>query len=447
MLEQSYRKILVVALPLMFGTLIQSIITITDAIFVSELGTTAIGAVNNGSLLYFSLFMFCRGLGDGTQITIAKKLGEGKKSEIGELLFNSQIMQVFLTSFIFILFFTLGQLIIESIAKSQDIASAMTEFVTYRSWGIFFAGLQVTTAGFFIGLGRTGIIMVSAGLLATVNIILDYGLIFGKLSFPELGLKGAPIASSISEVVAFVFLALYAAFAPGFREYAYSIKKRLRLDEIKALIILSWPLMIQGLLSISTWLFFFGLIEHMGPKNLETATNIRYMFFIAFIPIFGFASSTRTFVSNLIGQQKPELIPAIQKKIALLSFIFLLIMFHGTIFYPETLIRLVDKNPDMDPLVLQNSVDSLQLVFGAMLTMSVIIVPFHSVSALGRTKISFLIEVGAIITYLIGCWFIIIEWEWPVTKVWIVEYIYFLTLGILALLYLRYYRKKYVSFG
>ena len=62
MLELSYRRILIIALPLMLGTFVQSIIVITDGAFVSQLGNTAYTAVGNGSLMYVALFMLSRGL-------------------------------------------------------------------------------------------------------------------------------------------------------------------------------------------------------------------------------------------------------------------------------------------------------------------------------------------------------------------------------------------------
>ena len=75
MLELSYRKILSIAVPLMFGTLVQSIVMLTDTAFVSTLGTIPFNAVNNAGLIYFSLFMISKGLADGSQILIARKYG------------------------------------------------------------------------------------------------------------------------------------------------------------------------------------------------------------------------------------------------------------------------------------------------------------------------------------------------------------------------------------
>ena len=96
MLELTYKRILLIALPLMFGTFVQSVIIITDGAFVSELGNTAYNAVGNGGIMYIALFMLCRGISDGTQITIAKKYGEQKNSEIGAVLFNAQFIQLIL---------------------------------------------------------------------------------------------------------------------------------------------------------------------------------------------------------------------------------------------------------------------------------------------------------------------------------------------------------------
>ena len=134
MLELTYKRILIIALPLMFGTFVQSIIIVTDGAFVSELGNTAYNAVGNGGIMYAAMFMLCRGISDGTQITVAKKFGEQKNEEIGKVLFNAQFLQLLLTSMIFISFFVFGKAIIQSIAKSEDIGAAMVEFIQYRSW-------------------------------------------------------------------------------------------------------------------------------------------------------------------------------------------------------------------------------------------------------------------------------------------------------------------------
>jgi MATE family, multidrug efflux pump len=442
MLNLSYKSILAIALPLMFGTFVQSLIGITDGAFVSELGNTSYNAVGNGSIIYVALFMLARGISDGTQITIAKKLGENKESEIGEVLFNAQFLQLILSGLIFLSFIFLGEIFVHAICESKDLALAMTDFLQYRSWGIFFAALYVTMSAFYIGLGKTRIIIAATLILALVNIFLDYSLIFGNFGFPEMGMVGAPLASSISEAVAFTFLFIYALKAPKFQKFNYHLKLKVKKAIRVPLFKLSGPLMLQGFVALFTWLVFFSLLEHHGAADLEVAHNIRYMYFLAFVPIFGYGAATKTFVSNLVGRNERHLIPLIQRRIALLSGISILIIFHGAFLYPDYLIGIVEHNPDITPEILQNSADALQFVSGSIILYAIMVVPFNSIAALGKTNLTFGIEVMAIILYLIACYFFIVKWNWNIVNVWWVEYIYFGTIGFASIAYLYINRKK-----
>ena len=142
-------------------------------------------------------------------------------------------MLLLLAGFLFILIFTLSPSFISWISESKDMGNAMTEFLTFRSWGLFFAALQASLFAFFIGLGRTKIIISATLLMAVTNISLDYGLIFGQLGLPELGMKGAAIASSVSEMLTFLFLFSVASKTKRFRKYHYHLRnKHYKLDQL-----------------------------------------------------------------------------------------------------------------------------------------------------------------------------------------------------------------------
>lgn len=436
----TYRKIFNITAPLMIGTFVQAIVAITDAIFVSNLGEISIGAVGNGSLVYASIFMLCQGLADGSQIDIARKNGLKEFNKIGSIVWNTQGYQLLISIGIIALVLPLSPWIIQSFSKSASLGSAMNEFVSIRVWGLLFAAQYLSLVAFFIGLGRTRIILLSTILVAGCNILLDYTLILGNFGMPALGLKGAPLASGISECIGALFLWAYLLNAKSFRQFEYQFKKlRLNLRAHFYLIRLSIPLMLQGIASLSTWLIFFIMIEHMGTANLESAHNIRYMYFLAFVPIFGFAAATKTIVSTMVGQGLHHEIGRVQMRIILLSIGFTFLFFHGAIFYPEQLIRFVDQNPSISPGVLEDSVAILQFVSGSVLIFSVVIVGYNSIAGLGKTAVAFGIELIGIFFYLISCILFIKVWKWNILDIWWVEYIYFITLGVFSLLYLLYY--------
>lgn len=438
----SYRRILNISFPLMFGTFVQSIVSFSDAIFVSKLGDIAIGAFGNGSLMYLTVFMFCRGLADGTQIEVAKQDGKKNYLEIGRILVNSQVFQLLISGILFVFLVFSSEFIILRLSENVEIADAMVSFLNMRGWGLFFAAQHMTLVGFFIGLGRTRIILISALIIALTNIFLDYCLIHGNFGFEAMGMVGAPLASSIAETTGFLYLLIFLISKDDLKKYAYSIKRRIDLKKYFRLIKLSFPMMLQGVAAFSTWLVFFTLVEHMGTEALETAQTIRYMYFLAFIPIYGFASATKTIMSNLVGQGRMDLVFKTQNRIILLSFVSTLLIFHGSLLYPETLVRLINQNPTISETVLNDSVFILKFISGSILLYSVAVIYFNVIAGIGKTTVYFLIELISIILYLIGCYFFIVKWNWDIKYIWGIEYIYFLGFGIFSALYLVYYRKN-----
>jgi Na+-driven multidrug efflux pump len=323
----------------------------------------------------------------------------------------------------------------------------MVSFLNMRGWGLFFAAQHMTLVGFFIGLGKTRIILVSAIVIAVCNIFLDYCFIHGNLGFNAMGMVGAPLASSIAEAIGFLFLLLFLISKADFKKFGYSLKRKINLPKYFALVKLSFPMMLQGVAALSTWLVFFTLVEHMGTEALETAQNIRYMYFLAFIPIFGFAAATKTIMSNLAGQGRMDLIFKTQNRIILLSVISMLVVFHGALLYPETLVRLINHNPNMSDTVLNDSIFILKFISGSIFIFSVAVVYFNVIAGLGKTTIYFFIELVSILLYLIGCYFFIVRWNWDIKYIWAVEYIYFLGFGIFSTLYLHYYRKNKLKYA
>jgi putative MATE family efflux protein len=439
MLNLSVKNILKITMPIMLGTFIQNIVLITDSILVNKLGTIAFDAANNAGLLYVCFFMILNGMGEGTQIQIAKEYGQSKITEIKNTLSNSFVIQFILSLFIFTFLFFLSGPFLNEIVKSDAVKSQMVEFLNYRSFGIFFAGFQVSIIGFYLGVGKTKIIIYSTLLLAISNIILDFGLIYGLFGLPQMGLKGAALASTISEGITFLYLFLNLLYNKAFIDFNFkTLIRQIYTLKSKLLLKLSYPLMIKGFISLSTWFIFFSLIEQMGELELEVAHVIRNLFFITFIPIYGFGSATRTYVAYYFGKKDFISIKKAILKLTVLCISFYILIFHGAILYPEKMVSIITQNK----LVIPAATQILMIIFWSMLTYAVVNVFYNSVSALGKTILSLWIEIIAIIFYLYGTYLVILKWHWSIVDIWYVEFLYFVVIGLLSITYLIYYNKK-----
>ena len=438
MLDFKYKTLLGVALPMMVSGFIQSIVLITDASFISRYSTDAFDALGNGGLIYITLYMMLVGMSDGSQIIIARRIGENRIDAIGRI-FGTTIFTLLMigTILFLVLHFLIPDWII-SYSANKNIASLQGEFLNIRSFSLFFAVITLSIQAMLIAKGKTVVVLIAALITASTNVILAYSLIFGNFGLPRMGIEGAALASTLAEACSMTFLIIYLYFSIERREYRLFSYFSFQWKSFKELLKVGSPLLIQGFVALATWTLFFTWIEQKGHFDLTVSQNIRAIYFLAFVPIWGFAGTTKTYISQYIGSGQLDALPIIQRRIQLLTFGFLLITFHGALLYPEALIRMI--NPA--EIYIQKSAEILRLVSCSILLYGLISVYFQTIHGSGNTLISMLIEVISVVCYSIFSYLFIKVFNWDIYWIWTVEYIYFSILGGLSLFYLTFYNWK-----
>ncbi len=259
---------------------------------------------------------------------------------------------------------------------------------------------------------------------------------------PEMGLKGAAIASTISDGLGMIFLVIVLSRSKSRKEHQLFAHLAYNYKSFKELLKLGTPIMFQGLVALSTWTVFFAWIEQMGTHELTISQNIRSLYFIAFIPIFGFGATTKTYISQLLGSQRFDEIPKIIRRIQLMTLLFLFIFFHGAFFYPEELIRMI--NPE--EAFLAESASILRYVGGSIFLFGFCSVYFHTINGSGNTRFTFYVELIAVLIYILSAYLFIKVYKADIFWVWTVEYIYFSVMGLLSYGYLKFFnwQKKQI---
>lgn len=437
-LSISYSQILKVALPLMLGTFIQSIVMITDAAFLSRYSTLSFDASGNAGLIYVTLFMGLTGLGDASQIIMARRIGQNKPKELNAV-FQSAFLIIFCFAIVFFLLIQTGAGdLLMSYSKNKALAQEQIDFLTVRSFGFFMGVLMLSLNSFFLATGKTWVIMVSTAFFATSNIILDYLLIFGFWDIAPMGVKGAALASVISEGLTGVVLLILLYNSKERIMYGIFSKFQITLKSLQRLFKVGMPLVIQGFFALATWTVFFIWIEQMSTYDLTVSQNIRSIYFLAFVPIFGFGATTKTYVAQYMDTKDKAVIPKIIRRIQFLTMVFLLLIFHGALLYPEKLISVI--NPD--EAYLADSASILRMVFGSILIFGFTKPYFETINGSGNTRVTLAIEIICMIIYIGYAYLTIKVWNWNIASIWTIEYIYFITLGGLSLLYLSMYNWR-----
>ena len=438
MLQLSYRAILRMAVPLMASSFIQSVVMITDSSFLSRYSTNAFDAAGNGGMIYITLYVVLMGMSDGSQILMARRVGEQKQSELPRIFGSTLMMNFFLASTLYFLSVIFSSYFLDSIVVNKEIAIAEGAFLKIRSIGIFFSVASLSIIAYLMAIGKTRLVLYSSAIIAISNIFLDYALIFGNWNFPQLGLEGAAWASTTADAIGMTFLVI--AFFKNSEQKKHAIIKRLSIKKQTMLRLLkvSSPVMLQGLIALSTWTTFFIFIEQKGTHELTISQTIRSLYFLAFVPIWGFSSTTKTYISQYIGNKQFKRIPIVQRRIQILTVSSLIILSHGLLLYPEALASLV--NPDAD--YIEETAEILQFISASILIFGFISVYFQTIAGSGNTRHSFLVEFISVMIYIITSYLFIKIMNLDIYWIWSVEYIYFISLGLLSYLYLKFFNWK-----
>lgn len=430
-----------IAVPIMLGNLAQTIINFTDTAFLGHLGVVALGASMIAGLFYLLFTTVAMGFSIGIQIIIARRFGEGKNGRIGIIFEHGSIFLFLLGIILFLILHFLSDKLLLWLINSPNIYASSIEYIKYRQYGIIFVCFNFLYRALYVGLSNTKVITFSTVIMATVNIFLDYCLIFGNCGFPEMGVGGAALASFIAEISATVFFTIYSYLYFHKKEYGMFKVYKLERELIGRIFKIATPTMIQKFLSFSAWFIFFVLIEKMGELAIGISSIVRSIYLIIIIPTFGFATAANTITSRIIGKGKPEEILSIVNKVFINALLCCLPLIIICSIIPSTIVKIYTD----DIILAQAAVPSVIVICIATLFQAYGNVYFDSVSGTGNTYAALYLEIGIIIIYILYIW-IMTNLTQNIYLVWITEIIYGALIGTISKLYIKYanWQKKII---
>jgi MATE family multidrug resistance protein len=162
-------------------------------------------------------------------------------------------------------------------------------------------------SGFFSGRGRTWPVMWVNIATTAVNLVLDYALIFGHWGFPELGIRGAAIATVLAGI--FSLLVFFVLLFSGEKDSIYHTRRGWRLEKelLSRILRFGFPSGVQFFLEIGAFTGFVLVVGRLGTASLA-ATNIAFNInTLAFMPMIGCGIAISVLVGQYLGAQKPDI--------------------------------------------------------------------------------------------------------------------------------------------
>lgn len=434
----SKKNIIKVSYPIFLGLLAQNIINVTDTAFLGHVGEIELGASAIGGLFYICFFTLAFGFSIGSQILMARRNGEGKTEEIGKILMQGSIFSFMIAIVLLILSFFIAKPFMSLMLSSEKVQAASLAFFNIRVWGLLFSFINTMYRAFYVAITRTKVLTLNAIVMATINIVLDYGLIFGELGLPKMGLEGAALASVISEAGSLLFFIIYTRITVDSKKYGLHFTLKIDLKTINHILGVSIFMMFQQFIPLATWFVFFIAIEHLGERQLAIANVVRSIYILALIPIHSMSTTANTMVSNAMGAGNTDRVIEIIKRITKICLLLAGICAFIMVAAPELLLSIYTE----DSTLINEAIPSVWVIAGALMIAAMSNVHFNGISGTGNTKSALIIEIAAQIIYtiyvIVAGWFL----KWPVAACFVCEIIYYALLLLGSKIYLNVYDWK-----
>jgi len=301
----SLREVAALAYPIVLTQMSITAMGVIDSVIVGRLGAAPLGAVGLSGMWVWTLSSFFVGTSMAVQTFVAQSHGAGRTDECGMWSWQG-LASIVPLAFIAAIAIGLGAgQIIEWLAPSDALAPLATGYMRARSLGIVGISAAVSLSSFFRGIGDTRTPLYATLVANAVNLVLDFGLVFGLWGFPKLGVVGAGLATSFSEWVYFAILAylfLRSNLATKFRT-RFSAPKW---ESITRLWRIGFPIGGQWVLEMLSFALFTTLVARMGDAAMAASHAFIQLLSLSFMQATGISTAASTLVGRYIGAGRLE---------------------------------------------------------------------------------------------------------------------------------------------
>jgi len=301
------------ATPLVGSRLLNALNGFINMLFIARLGANALAASALIFTVTSSLCLIMWTVLYSMAVIIGRAYGAGNKEEIGQILKAGMLLSLLLGLLFSLLFWHIDKVLL-LLHQPRDLVILASPYFHVFSFGVIPNLFCVCFAEFVIGIMRARLVIIWALFSTPCNILLGYGLLFGKFGLPKLGLYGAAFASSLTYWVLFLLLALYFCYNSKYKEFNLWNSKKVMAHcttsiryYFRKILTVGWPISLQlGAIALS-YSFLTCMVGWIGTTAL-TAHNItnQWTTLIIMVP-YGIAQASGVLVAQALGKKQQRI--------------------------------------------------------------------------------------------------------------------------------------------
>lgn len=300
-----YKEILDLAWPLILSASAVTIQQFVDRIFLSWYSSEALAAAApSGAFSFLAIGLFI-GIVGYSNAFIAQYNGAGLNNRISSCVWQAIYLSIIFSALILCIL-PFSEKLFTYTGHSFKLRVLEIQYFNIMIVGAFFSICGSAVSGFFMGLGKTRILL-AANICATiVNIILDYLLIFGKFGFPEMGIKGAAYATIAAMAVSFIILTAILFNRSNRNEFQTHLGWKLNSKLIARMMKYGFPNGLQLTIDCFVWSMFLLFVGRLGTVELAATTLAFQINSVSFMPVIGVGTAVAIIAARELGKNMAD---------------------------------------------------------------------------------------------------------------------------------------------
>ena len=299
------RAVVLLAVPMVLEMLMESVFAVVDIFFVGRLGASAVATVGLTESLMVTVYALAIGLSIGAAATVARRIGEKDPERAALTAVQAIILGIGMAAIIGAIGVLFGPQLLRLMGATDDVLSIGSTFPRVMVGGSGTVLLLFLINAVFRGAGDAAIAMRVLWFANIINMTLGPCLIFGLGPFPEMGVTGAALGTTIGRGCGVIYQ-LYYLTRPGGR---LRVRRRhLRLDPatMRSILHICGTATFQNFIATASWMGIVRIISGFGSAAVAGNTiGIRIILF-ALLPSFGVSNAAATLVGQNLGAGKPD---------------------------------------------------------------------------------------------------------------------------------------------
>lgn len=351
------RAIIMLAIPMILEMAMESLFAVADIFFVSKVSVNAVAVVGLTESVLTIVYSLGWGLAMGATAMIARRVGEKNNAAAAIAAVQSIYSGLAVSFVISIIGLFFAEEVLRVMGASEQVIREGAGFTKWMLTGNFVIMLLFLINGIFRGAGNAALAMRSLWIANAINIVLDPLFIFGIGPFPELGVEGAAVATTIGRATGVLYQLYHLFYGKGIiKIHADNWKFNWKI--IKDLIKVSAGGTGQFVIASASWIFMMRIMSQFGSVALAGYTIAIRIIVFTILPAWGMANAAATMVGQNLGAAQPERAEKAVWRAGFFNMCFMGTVMIIFLLFSRNIVSFFTQEPE----VIHNAVECLSIV-------------------------------------------------------------------------------------